>query len=53
MSFDKQYYPDFDSNNELDLPETYNLLLEKFSELQVINSKYRKKLKRLNMINMS
>ena len=45
MSSDKQYQCDYDSDNELDLQETYNLLFVKFFELQVINSKNLKKLK--------
>jgi hypothetical protein len=45
MFYDKQYYFDYDSDNELDLQETYNLLFVKFSELQVINSKNLKKLR--------
>ena len=43
MCFDKQYFSNYD--NKLDLQETYNLLFEKLSELQVINSKNLKKLR--------
>jgi hypothetical protein len=45
MSSVKQYYSNYDYDNEIDLQETYNLLFVKFSELQVINSKNLKNLK--------